>query len=84
MGIEPTTEGLSGGSNRSDWSGDVGLVQESLGTPSGDVGLVRQCRFGLRDEMWNCLVRNNHVRVRVGVRHPQSTTKHRSLNSSFT
>jgi hypothetical protein len=53
VGIEPTTEGLRGGGNRSNWSGGVGSVRDSLISMSGGVGFVRWCRFGMWDETWD-------------------------------
>jgi hypothetical protein len=47
VGIEPTTEGLWGGSKRSDWSSGVGLVRVTLSFPSGGVGLVCGMKLGI-------------------------------------
>jgi hypothetical protein len=53
VGIEPTTEGLWGGGNRSDWSRGGGFIREPLSLSSGGVGSVRWRRAGMSDETWD-------------------------------
>src|SRR5664280_162096 len=66
VGIEPTTEGLCGGGNRSDSSGGVGVIQRVrnfcrvLSVWSGGVGLVR----GMKRTI--LVSRSCRARIRVG------------------